>query len=125
MKTENEPDKKIKLMKTKTEEIIRIYSYKNPYGDSTTEAEILEDGGVCVRQTYCPHNERESHLYEEKTRYFKTRINAAKKLRKDLADLLEDELQTGEYFEAGNGNWDGEPYPIYSAIKQLEGKITL
>jgi len=30
-------------------------------------------------------------------------------------------LQTGEYFEAGNGNWDGEPYPIDSAIKQLQG----
>lgn len=99
---------------------ITITNEESSYGLATTTAEVLEDGRVIVTHSFAPHNWRESHNYREHRRYFKNQANAAKKLRKDMADALASELEAREMVEAGDASWRGKPYPIDSAIRELE-----
>lgn len=99
---------------------ITIESSESSYALYVTTAEVMEDGRVIVTDTVCPHNEMESYNYREKRRYFKNKVNAARKLREDMADALAKELEDGEMVEAGDASWRDEPYPIASAIKKLE-----
>jgi len=108
-------------MKTQTK--ITISTTPSLHGFHQTDAEINEDGSVCVTDIYCPNNYNDyGHTFEEKRRYFKTRANAAKKLRKDWADALAFEAEDGEMVEAGDAHWSGEPYPLKSALDKLSGK---
>lgn len=99
---------------------ITIESSESSNALYVTTAEVMGDGRVIVTDTVCPHNEMESYNYREHRRYFKNKVNAVKKLRKDYADALASELEDGEMVEAGDASWRGEPYPIDSAIKKLE-----
>tara|TARA_R100000808_G_scaffold9318_2_gene25669 strand:+ start:9400 stop:9732 length:333 start_codon:yes stop_codon:yes gene_type:complete len=99
---------------------IIITSSESPYALSTTTAEVLEDGRVIVTESFAPHNWQEGHNYRERRRYFKSRANAARKLRAEMADVLASEMEGGEMVEAGDASWRGEPYPIDSAIRKLE-----
>ncbi|MAK37175.1 MAG: hypothetical protein CMC15_13565 [Flavobacteriaceae bacterium] len=99
---------------------ITISSSESSYALSVTTAEVMEDGRVIVTHKYAPYNWRESYNYREKRRYFKNKVNAVKKLRKDYAYALAQELEDGEMVEAGDASWRDKPYPITSAIKKLE-----
>ena len=99
---------------------IIITSSESLYALSTTTAEVLEDGRVIVSESFAPHNWQKGHNYRERRRYFKSRANAARKLRAEMADVLASELEDGEMVEARDASWRGEPRPIDSAIRKLE-----
>ncbi len=71
-------------------------------------ASIDSKGGVCITETA-------GRGYKEFRRYFKNRINAAKKLRKDMADALASELEDGEMVEAGGAPRARTPCPLTPA----------
>ena len=107
---EKEIKKLIAVAKTKSKELMS----ETIILSENISASIDSKGGVCITET-------EGYGYKEFRRYFKNRTNAAKKLRKDMADALASELEDGEMVEAGDAHWDGEPFPLDSALKKLEG----
>jgi hypothetical protein len=50
-------------------------------------------------------------------RVFQTAKNAAAKLRIDLKDALDCELEASE---SGEFKWKGKPFPLNAALKELE-----
>ena len=102
-----------RIMKTETETI--VLTTHLGFRQGSVSADIEPDGSVCIR-------EWEDVGHKEFRRYFKTRANAAKKLRKDWAQELAFEAEDGEMVEAGDAHWRGEPYPLKSALDKLSGE---
>jgi hypothetical protein len=78
--------------------------------DPRIHCQFLPDGRVEVLDF--------NHRFETtKRRVFKTAKNAAAKLRIDLKDALDCELEAGE---SGEYKWKGRPFPLNAALKELE-----
>jgi len=81
--------------------------------DPHTHCQLLPDGRVRVLE----FNHR---LETTRTRVFKSAKNAAAKLRNELKDALDDELDVGDGVEAGEYKWRGRSFPLHSGLKELE-----
>jgi hypothetical protein len=59
--------------------------------------------------------------YSEKRRTFKTIKSALLALRDELHDALLSEQEDGEAVEGGDAKWKSSPYPLRTALNELEG----
>ena len=59
--------------------------------------------------------------YSEKRRTFKTIKSSLLALRDELHDALLSEQEDGEAVEGGDAKWKSSPYPLRTALNELQG----